>query len=111
MGCMKCGKKLGSSQTFCDDCLEEMKLHPVKPNSVVVLPNRPAPVVGKKKPIRRRYFWNAESTIDALRSRVRWLTFALVVSSLCFFAAILLILFLLYRQGQLDLGFIGLPPV
>lgn len=111
MGCMKCGKELGSSQTFCDECLEEMKLHPVKPNATVVLPNRPAPVISKKKPARQRYFWNVKGAVDALRSRVRWLTFALVVVSLCLLAAIVLILFLLYRQGRLDLGFIGLPPV
>ncbi len=111
MGCMKCGRKLGSSQTFCDDCLEEMKLHPVKPNTVVKLPSRPAPSSGKKRPQRRLYFWNAESTIDALRSRVRWLTFALVVISLCLLAAIAVVLFFLYRQGQLDLGPLRLPAV
>ena len=108
MGCMKCGNKLGSSQVFCDDCLEKMKNSPVKPNAVVILPNRPAAPVTKKRSLPHRYFWDAEDRIDILRSKLRWMRFALAIAIFGFLIAVAVIFMLLYWQGRLD--FIpGLP--
>ena len=102
MGCMKCGSKLGKSEVFCDACLEKMEKSPVKPGTVVKLPDRPtAPVAKKKRPI-RRYFWNIEGEMDVLHSKIRWLTCALVVAILGFVLSVVMIFLLLYWQGQLD---------
>lgn len=103
MGCIKCGKKLGSSQVFCDECLEKMAQCPVNPGTVVKLPERPAASTGKKKPARHLYFWNAENEIDALRSKIRWLRFALIVAILGFLLSVVLLFALLYWQGRFDL--------
>ena len=102
LGCMKCGKKLGFAQTFCDECLAKMEQAPVKPNTVVVLPTRPTKPVTKKKPLHQRYFWDAEDKIDILRSKLRWVSFALVIAILGFLLAVAVIFMLLYWQGNLD---------
>lgn len=102
MGCMKCGKKLGESQVFCDECLEKMAQCPVNPNVVVKLPERSAPPAAKKKPTRRLYFWNMENEIGALQSKIRWLRFALIVAILGFLLSVALIFMLLYWQGRLE---------
>ena len=109
MGCMKCGKKLGQSQVFCDECLEKMAQCPVKPGTVIKLPDRSAAPAPKKKPLRRRYFWNAEDEIGTLQTRVRWLRFALVVAIIGFLLSVGVIFLLLYWQGQLD-AFLRLLP-
>ena len=103
LGCMKCGKKLGSAQTFCDECLAKMEQSPVKPNTVVVLPTRPVKTATKKKSLRPRYFWDAEDKIDTLRSKLRWVSFALIVAILGFILAVAVIFLLLHWQGNLDI--------
>ena len=102
MGCMKCGKKLGASQVFCDECLEKMAQCPVSPSAVVKLPERSSTPVAKKKTTRRLYFWNMENEIGTLQSKIRWLRFALIVAILGFLLSVALIFMLLYWQGQLD---------
>lgn len=102
MACMKCGKKLGSSQVFCDECLARMEQAPVPPNAVVVLPRRnPAPVQ-KKKPLKHRYFWVIEGENDTLRTKIRWLRFALIVAIFGFIISVSVIFLLLQQQGRLD---------
>ena len=102
MACMKCGKKLGSSQVFCDECLEKMEQTPVPHNAVVVLPRRnPAPTQ-KKKTLNRRYFWVIEGENDTLRTKIRWLRFSLIVAILGFIISVAVIFLLLQQQGQLD---------
>jgi len=52
MNCMKCGREIEEDQAFCQYCLLEMENHPVKPNTVVLLPDqKPAEV---KKTVRRK---------------------------------------------------------
>ena len=101
MGCMKCGKELASTQVFCDECLEKMEKSPVKTNAVVVLPTRPTKITAKKKRISHQFVWDAEDKIDILRSKLRWTTFALIVSILGFLLAVGVIFLLLYWQGNL----------
>ena len=102
LDCMKCGKKLGKSEVFCDTCLEKMAESPVDQNTVVNLPNRPvAPVVKKKTQI-RRYLWNIEGENDTLRSKIRWLRFVLIVAVLAFFASLTLNFVFLFQSGQMD---------
>lgn len=75
MNCIKCGRETGAEQVFCEDCLTEMKKYPVKPNTVVQIPNRPAPV---KKSHQRRI--SPEEQVLSLRKKCRRLTMLLVVS-------------------------------
>ena len=54
MNCMKCGREIAEDQVFCEDCLLEMEHHPVKPGTVILLPNQakqpPKKAAPKKKP-------------------------------------------------------------
>lgn len=40
MQCLKCGREIVEGQVFCDRCLEIMAANPVKPNTVVTIPER-----------------------------------------------------------------------
>ena len=102
MACMKCGKKLGSSQVFCDECLATMEQNPVNPNTVVTLPRRESAPVQKKKGLPHRYFWNLEGENDTLRTKLRWMRFALIVAILGFLISVAVIFLLLHWQGRLD---------
>lgn len=102
MGCMKCGRKLESSHVFCDECLKKMEQNPIKPGTVVRLPNRPPAPTVKKRAQHRRYFWNAEDEIGTLQSKVRWLRFALFIAVFGFLLSVAVIFLLLYWQGRLD---------
>ena len=99
MGCIKCGKKLGVSTVFCDECLEKMEKHPVKPGTLVKLPSRPSSPPAKKRTLRHVYFWDAEDKIDSLRAKLRWTTFALIVTFLCLAASLAALLWLMNAQG------------
>ena len=104
MACMKCSKKLGKSQVFCDECLAKMSETPIDPNTVVTLPKRKAPPVSKKKPVQRQYFWNIEGENDTLRTKLRWMRFALVVAIIGFLCSVAVIFLMLQWQGQLELS-------
>ena len=47
-------------------------------------------------------FWEAEDEIGALRSKIRWLTFALVIAIIGFVISVAVIFLLLHWQGSLD---------
>lgn len=53
MNCMKCGREIEADQVFCTYCLIEMENHPVKPGTVILLPDQkastPKKTVKKKK--------------------------------------------------------------
>ena len=103
LACMKCGRKLGASKTFCDECLEKMNQCPVDPDAPVKLPNRPAEAAPvKKKQPNRRYFWVIEGENDTLRTKIRWLRFALTIAIIGFLLAVGLILMMVFWQDQLD---------
>ena len=77
MGCMKCGKETGQNQVFCDDCLAEMEKYPVKPGTVVQIPNRPA----KKQTHHRRVAVAPEEQIKRLTNRVHRLMLVVIITS------------------------------
>lgn len=106
MGCMKCGKKLGESQVFCDECLAEMEKRPVKPGTVVKLPKRTSSPPAKKRSLRHRYFWDAEDQIDNLRMKLRWTTAAFVIALIGLLVCIVMLLWLLKSQGRIDFPFL-----
>lgn len=50
MQCMKCGREIPAGQVFCEECLAEMAQYPVKPGTVVTLPNRSKQTNPRKTP-------------------------------------------------------------
>ena len=54
MYCMKCGKEIKENQVFCEACLVTMGKYPVKPGTVVRLPQRKSAPAAKKSNSRRR---------------------------------------------------------
>ena len=102
MDCMKCGKKLGRSETFCDECLEKMEKSPVDQNAIVNLPQRPVAPVVKKKPKIRRYLWEIEGENDTLRTKIHWLRLALVIALLGFLSVLVLLIVVMFQAGLLN---------
>ena len=43
MNCLRCGRETENEQVFCFLCESVMVKYPVKPNTVVTIPDRPAP--------------------------------------------------------------------
>ena len=109
MHCLKCGQKTGDSEVFCENCLEDMKKYPVKPGTVVRLPQRQPAPVNKKRPQKHLSFRKAIDQISMLRNRTRLLTAALIVTFLCFLAAAFLVLYLLEWHNYFTLPFIPSP--
>lgn len=77
MHCLKCGRETDEGQVFCQECLLDMGKHPVDPNEVVLLPQRPA-TPPAKKPARRRTV-PPEERILQLKKRIRLLAVLLVL--------------------------------
>ncbi len=76
--CMKCGRECPEDQVFCDNCLADMREHPVKPGVVVLLPRREeAPV--KPAPKRRHPVLPPEEQVHTLKKRIIGLTIAVVI--------------------------------
>ena len=42
MLCLRCGREIEEDQVFCPQCESDMEKHPVKPNTVVTIPERTA---------------------------------------------------------------------
>lgn len=80
MHCLKCGRETDEGQVFCQECLLDMGKHPVDPNEVVLLPQRPA-APAAKKPARRRTI-PPEERIIHLKIRIRLLTVLLLLVTL-----------------------------
>ena len=76
MHCMKCGRKIEDQKVFCADCLTEMEKFPVKPDTVIHLPVRPAAPPTKKKSRRTRDI-RPEEQVRRLKLAVRCLCIAL----------------------------------
>ena len=98
MYCMKCGRELKDKQVFCPECLTIMADYPIKPDTPILLPTRhsalPNPAKSPKKKARK-----PEEQVLRLRSTVRWLTLALLVTLLAFIATAFMMLWLLDGPG------------
>lgn len=68
MNCMKCGRETVSEQTFCEDCLREMEKYPVRPDTVVKLPERRETTSFRRAPKRRGV--NLEEQVRTLKTWV-----------------------------------------
>ena len=78
MGCIKCGRETVMEQVFCPDCLTEMEKYPVRPGTVVQLPNRKTAVSVKKHPKKRGIA--PEEQVKVLTKRCRTLFILLLVA-------------------------------
>ena len=76
MNCMKCGVEIRDGEAFCEKCLAEMEKYPVRPNTVIQIPYRPAST--PKKSFQRRI--TPEEQIAALRKKCRRASIALLVA-------------------------------
>ena len=102
MNCLKCGRTLKDQLVFCPDCQADMEKYPVKPGTPIQLPAQPKLSPAKKKPARRKKALKPEERIPRLRSAIRWLIFALVVSLLAFILTAGMVLMLLDQRDESD---------
>ena len=103
--CMKCGRDTEEGRTFCPDCMEDMKNYPVRPGTVVRLPERKEVPAEKKKHRHLYSFQKSADQITSLRNRSRWLTFAFLFTLVCFLIAAFLVMYLLEWHDYFELPF------
>ena len=85
MYCLRCGRETGTDQVFCDDCLEVMEKHPVRPGTAVHIPKR-ASVTSVKKQSRRRAISPEDQVVQlkvAVRTLLALLGTVLVALGIC----------------------------
>jgi len=78
MQCMRCGRDTDMDQVFCQDCLDEMKHYPVKPDTPVILPHYGPNMQLKKLPAKRTL--SSEELTKKLKRRIRLLSALLSVA-------------------------------
>ena len=77
--CLKCGKKAAEQSVFCSECLAVMEQYPVKPGTVVHIPQRQSVSSGK----RQADYETIQKEQIAYQGRViRWLTTIVAVLSI-----------------------------
>lgn len=76
MTCLKCGRE--SDQTFCKSCRDEMEKYPVKPGTVIQLPQE------RRSSVPRHTITRSKVTAEMLleRQKVRTKRLAIVVAAL-----------------------------
>ena len=94
MNCTKCGRETADNAAFCKKCLGVMAQYPVKPGTVIQLPQRKKPSLKKASP--RKKVLSAEETIAAQRKTIKWLWILLI----CTFLMLILSAALLYHLSQ-----------
>ena len=105
MSCMKCGRDTEEGRTFCTECLVEMEKYPVRPGTVVRLPEHKDVPVEKKKHRHIYSFQRNADRITTLRVRSRWLTFAFLFTLVCFLIVAFLLVYVLEWHKYFDLPF------
>lgn len=71
MNCMKCGREIEEGQAFCPYCLVDMESYPVKPGTVIFLPNQQAqPQPPKKSILRHKPQLPPEEQLPALKRKL-----------------------------------------
>ena len=87
MNCMKCGRETVDSEAFCTECLADMEKHPVRPGTLIVLPQRKEETNPKKNHSRRKAAPPPEEQVKRLKKLVRKQNIAIVVLFLLLLAA------------------------
>ncbi len=98
--CMKCGRSIAADQVFCEDCLQDMALHPVKPDTPVVLPPRASDPSAKRPVVHHKKLRKPEEIIHTLRSWVIILGVMATVLALAFAMCVTIVLRLMDQQSM-----------
>ncbi len=83
MQCLRCGREIDEQQVFCADCLDVMAKHPVKPNTVVTIPERSVRVrrTPPRRPVRN------DDTVEQLHRKIMqlrlWICMLMAALMLC----------------------------
>lgn len=106
MNCLRCGKETEERAVFCPECLKDMERHPVKPGTMIRIPQRPAP--DPKKAAKKSREYTPEEQLHAAKTLVQFL-FVLVLGLLGGLLVTGTLLFHLLSQPQ-ELPEETLPP-
>ena len=88
MLCMKCGREIEEGQVFCLECQRVMAKYPVKPGTVVQLPNR-RETVAVRKTFTRRKTLSPEEQIRRLKRTLRLVVALWLITLLLFCVALI----------------------
>lgn len=102
MQCMKCGREIPVGQVFCEECLAEMAAYPVKPGTVVTLPNRPKQAASKKT-LTHRPTVTLEDQIKKQSKTIRALSWLLTLSTAMLIGVSALTVSLLQEEPEEEL--------
>lgn len=97
MSCLKCGRETLESQVFCPACQEVMRNHPVKPGTVIHLPQRD-PASYDKTPSAEQWEERPDDQLLKLRRLTRWLTATIALLSLLLCIATGMLIRTLYEE-------------
>ena len=100
MKCTKCGRDTDENAVFCQRCLLDMANHPVKPGTVIQLPQR-KPTAPKKSASRKKQLPPEELVIRQKRT-IRWLWLALISTVLLLGLSVALLLHLNQEQPSAE---------
>lgn len=101
LNCIKCGRETVDEQVFCVECQLEMQRYPVRPGTVVQLPNRKEETTPKKSP--RKKTISPEEQLEKLKKQVRTLWLSLILVSLLA-AALAVPTYQHWKEGQKKIG-------
>lgn len=90
MKCTKCGRETGEDGVFCGKCLDVMRQYPVKPGTVIQLPQRKA--APPKKSLYRKRLLPPEDLVVQQKKTIRWLWIALISVLLLLVLSVVLLL-------------------
>lgn len=88
MNCTKCGRETAEDAVFCKKCLAVMAQYPVKPGTVIQLPQRKALT---KKPASRKKLLSPEELVISQRKTIKWLWVMLIATFLLLFLSVSLL--------------------
>ena len=97
MKCTKCGRELQTEGVLFEKCLKDMERYPVKPGTVIQLPQRKA--APAKKATSRKKVLPPEEQVIQQRKTIRWLCVALASTFLLLCLSVAL-LFHLEREQE-----------
>ena len=89
MNCIRCGKETEDKAVFCPECLENMAQYPVKPGTIIHIPQRQDPANLKQTKKKREL--SAEEQLNNAQNLIQLLIVALLamLSALIITGAIL----------------------
>ena len=99
MQCMKCGREIPAGQVFCEECLAEMAEYPVKPGTVVTLPNR-LKQTASRKTANHRPAVSLEGQVKKQGKIIRGLSWCLTLSTVLLIAVSALMVSLLTEESE-----------